>query len=360
MNQFNHPSITRRELLTAAAWAALPTSTQTLRDVGASKGLLVGTAVSYRELQRPEFTDLLARQAAIVVAENEMKWQTIHPELDRYDFARGDALIEFALAHRQRVRGHNLCWHRQLPGWFKTQANSTNALNLLTAHIKAVLAHYNGRMHSWDVVNEAIDVKDGHSDGLRKSPWLELAGPGYIDTAFRTARAADGKTLLTYNDFDLEQDSASHEVKRKAVIKLLSGMRERDVPIDAVGLQAHLKATTAPSHWEGFQNFVSELEKLKLQIFITELDVDDSALPAEIPRRDQLVAQLYHDFLSQALRHKSVTAILTWGLTDADSWLKSFSPREDKLPPRPLPFDANLQPKPAYTSMLDCIANRVA
>jgi len=355
-------TILRRDLINAAALAAVSrllagadSSAETLRNAGARKNLLVGTAVSFRELQRPEFTRVLAEQAAIVVPENEMKWSLIHPAPDRFDFSRGDALVDFAAGHNQRVRGHNLCWHEQLPLWFKNEATSSNVLDLLRTHISTVVTHYGGRMHSWDVVNEAVNVKDGRSDGLRNTPWLALGGPGYLDVAFKTARASDRSALLTYNDYDLEQDSPEHEAKRKAVLALLTGLRERNVPIDALGLQAHLKARAEPPRWDGLHQFMNGVEKLGLQIFITELDVDDTDLPGDIAERDRLVAGLYGDFLSQVLPHKSVTALLTWGLTDGDSWLKSFRPRKDRLPPRPLPFDADLRSKPAFTAMLNAI-----
>lgn len=355
-------AILRRDLINAAALAAVSrllagaqSSTETLRSAGVRKNLLVGTAVSFRELRRPAFAAVLADQAAIVVPENEMKWSLIHPEPDRFDFSRGDALVEFAAGHNQRVRGHNLCWYEQLPSWFKRDATSNNVLDLLRKHITTVVTHYGGRIHSWDVVNEAVNVKDGRSDGLRDTPWLTLAGPGYIDVAFRTARAYDRSALLAYNDYDLEQDSPEHEAKRKAVLALLTRLREHNVPVDALGLQAHLKARAEPPRWDGLHQFMNNVEKLGLQVFITELDVDDTDLPSDVAERDRLVAGLYGDFLSQVLRHKPVTALLTWGLTDADSWLKSFRARKDKLPPRPLPFDADLQPKLAFTAMLNAI-----
>jgi endo-1,4-beta-xylanase len=128
-------AILRRDVIRAAALASLSrlmagaeSSTETLRSSGVRKNLLVGTAVSFRELQRPEFTAVLAEQAAIVVPENEMKWSLIHPEPDRFDFSRGDALVEFAAGHNQRVRGHNLCWHEQLPSWFTAKRRRTTCL----------------------------------------------------------------------------------------------------------------------------------------------------------------------------------------------------------------------------------------
>lgn len=347
-------------LLGAAAFStpslAFQTPTPSLREVAAKKNLLVGSAVSSPQLDRPDFTRVLAQQASIVVCENDMKWQIIHPEPKRFDFTRADALLSFAKQHGQKLRGHNLCWHNQLPGWFAGAATSENATDLLTEHIAEVAGHFRGQIHSWDVVNEAIAVEDGEDDGLRKTPWLELLGPQYIDMAFRAAAKADPKALLTYNDFDLEQDSPKHEAKRVAVLKLLTSLRERDVPIQALGLQAHLHAGGSSSNWTGLNRFLDQVERLGLQVFITELDVEDSDLPADTQARDQGVAQLYAEFLKTVLAHTSVKAVLTWGLSDANTWLNSRHPRKDHLPKRPLPFDPDLKPAPAFTAMRDAIA----
>jgi endo-1,4-beta-xylanase len=341
-------------LLRAGALAALPlpaAERQPLRDVANTRHLLAGAAVSYRELQREDCRALLAREASILVSENDMKWQSIHPAPDRYDYTRADALLAFAKTSNAKVRGHNLCWHQQLPRWFPSTATSGNAGELLRAHIAEVAGHYAGRIHSWDVVNEAVFVEDGRPDGLRKSPWLELAGPSYIDLAFTTAAKADPQAILTYNDYDLEQDTEAHEAKRRAVLALLKGLRARNVPVQALGIQSHLVASTSPYQWSGFHRFLDGAEKLGLTIFITELDVDDTALPADITDRDRQVAACYQDFLSNALKHHNLQAILTWGFTDPDTWLNHFHPRKDGTPQRPLPFDGQLQPKPAYFAM---------
>lgn len=331
-------------------------SNATLRELGAKKNLLVGSAVSFKQLQNPEFTSLMADQASLLVSENDMKWQNIHPEPDRYDFSKGDALVAFANAHQQRVRGHNLCWHNQVPAWFKTTATAQNAADLLRRHIATVAGHYAGRIHSWDVVNEAVEVKDGRPDGLRNSTWLQLLGPQYLDIAFRAAAAADPAAILTYNDYDLEQDSPAHEAKRRAVLEMLHNLRDRNVPISAFGFQSHLKATNDLSDWTKLHAFMDELEKLNLQIFVTELDVDDSKLTADIAERDRIVGELYGDYLSNVLRHRSVKAVLTWGMSDGGSWLNSFNRRKDGIPQRPLPFDAELKPKPAFYAMRDAIS----
>lgn len=341
----------------AAALAAKGREAQParLREIGTQHGILVGSAVSYAELQRPPFTNLLARQASIVVSENDMKWARIHPQPDRYDFSRGDALLNFAAAHQQQVRGHNLCWHEHNPDWLERVATRENAVDLLRGHIARVVRHYAGRIHSWDVVNEAVNVKDGRSDCLRDTIWLRLIGPEYLAIAFRAAREADANAILTYNDYDLEQGTPEHERKRQGVLQLLRTLRERRAPIHALGIQSHLRAGSNASAWRGLHAFLDQVAALDLEIFVTELDVDDSALPANVSERDRAVGELYRDYLTNVFEHRQVKAVLTWGLTDADSWLNHAKPRSDGLPQRPLPFDADLKPTLAFNAMRDAM-----
>ena len=92
----------------------------------------------------------------------------------------------------------------QLPKWFPGPINKMNARQAMMTHIRTEMQHFAGRIHSWDVVNEGIEPKDGRPDGLRKAPWLALVGDDYIDLAYKTAREADPKALLTYNDYGIE------------------------------------------------------------------------------------------------------------------------------------------------------------
>ncbi len=332
-------------------------SAGTLREIGDAKGLLVGTCVSYVELQRPELTTLLANQYSVLVPEIEMKWRATHPAPDRYDFTRADALMTFAEAQHLRVRGHNLCWHQYNPEWLEATATSENAANLLRTHIQTVAGRYKGRIHSWDVVNEAIKPEHHNPHDMQNSIWLKTLGEDYVDLAFRTAAEADPSALLTYNEYDLERDTPDQQAKRDAVLALLRRMRKKNTPLHALGVQSHLRAHLDESNtWRGLNEFLKEAEKLNLQIYLTELDVDDSELPADIPERDRLVANLYRDYLQNALRHQSVKAVLTWGFTDPDTWLNRHKPRKDGTPQRPLPFDADLHPKPAFFAVRDSLA----
>ncbi|MBZ5701848.1 MAG: endo-1,4-beta-xylanase [Acidobacteriia bacterium] len=285
--------------------------------------------------------------------QNEMQWQALRPAPESFDFTPADALVTAAEACQQRLRGQSLCWHKSLPKWFQDVATPDTAAQLLTEHIRRVAGRYARRVHSWDVVCEAIEVKDRRPDGLRITPWLHLLGPDYLELAFRTASEADPNALLTYNDYGLELDSPFNARKREAVLNLLRSLRSRRVPLHALSLQAHLIAlnmTETPS-WKGFHKFLDEVQKLNLQVFVTALDVDDFHLAGIVRSRDSFVAGLYRDFLRNILRHTSIKAVLTCGLSDRDTWLNSERRRQDGLPERPLPFDKDLKPKPAFDAM---------
>lgn len=337
-----------------------------LRAHAAVVGLLAGCAVIPNLLEPGEaqvgsnlstlgpYTHTVSEQAGILVAENSMKWSSIHPNPSVYSFLESDKLFDFAARHQQQVRGHNLCWHEQLPGWFAATATRENARRLLTEHIETVAGHYAGRVHSWDVVNEAIHVPDGRSDGLRKSLWLELIGPEYIELAFTTAAKADPQAKLTYNDYDIELDTPEQSAKRAAVLMLIRRLHARDIPIHAIGIQSHLQAT-GPRPGTGIASLIREAARLGLEVYITELDVNTHALEGGPELQDAAVAEVYKDYLNLILPEPNVKAVLTWGITDAHTWLNQsrqpWALRPDGARQRPLPFDERYAPAPAFFAM---------
>ena len=343
-------------------WSSIPAEevvgAQSLRAHAEAHGLLVGCAVVPEKLaDEPGYANTVARQANLLVAENAMKWKALRPTPSTYNFAPADAILAFANAHGQRLRGHNLCWHEALPDWFQSTATRENARRLLTDHIQHVAGHFAGKLHSWDVVNEAIDIKDGRSDGLRKSPWFDLIGPDYIEIAFRTARLADSTALLTYNDYGIELDTPDQQEKRAKVLALVKGLRLRGVPIHAVGVQSHLTAGEGVPG-AGLRDFIREVAAFDMQVFITELDVSDHKLTGSVQDRDAAVAKLYGDYLRLVLAEPNVTAVLTWGITDKYTWLDRQHPRSDGQPQRCLPFDADYQPTPVFFAMRNALDSR--
>ena len=305
-----------------------------------------------------EYTRAIVEQCSMLVAERSMKWGPLRPTPNTFDFAAADKLMAFAAEHKMQVRGHNLCWHQALPSWFASTVNQQNAEKILVQHIQTVAGRYAGKIHSWDVVNEAVHPEDGLRNGMRNSPWMQLLGERYIDIAFQTARAADPHALLTYNDYDIEYETPQQERKREAVLALLHRMRQRSVPIDAAGVQSHLHAGTKNYFGGGLKHFMKEAHKLNLQVFITELDVDDSHVIGSEGVREQAVADVYKDYMDRMLQYPWMTAALTWGITNRFTWLNHQHPRTDGAQQVPLPLDANYQPTPAFFALREAFDRR--
>ncbi len=323
-----------------------------LRDRAANKGLIYGSQGHYKFLSKdPELAALYAQESALLVPGNDLKWKDLRPSPDRFDFTKADWMAEFARTHGMLFRGHTLVWHKGLPSWFKETVNSRNAEQMLLEHIATVAGRYAGKMHSWDVVNEAITLRDGRSDGLRETPWLEFLGPEYIDIAFRAAAEADPQALLVYNDNGLDSDSSKTEKKRAAVLRLLERLKSNGTPIHALGTQAHLGESAIDSKYTGLRKFLSDVADLGLKILVTEMDVIDKSFPTDLVVRDRMVAEVYENYLSAVLDEPAVIAVVTWGLSDRHTWLSKKKPREDNMPVRPLPFDAKLKPKLAHNTM---------
>ena len=333
------------------------TGAGSLKAHAAARGLLTGCAVNAALFRDDEgFRTLLAEQYSIVVPENCLKWNILRPTADGYNFTDADNLVGFAEAHGMKVRGHNFVWHEALPGWFAGAVNKDNAKIFLVDHIHTVGGRYKGKIHSWDVVNEAIWIPDGRTDGLRSSsPWFEMLGPGYIDLAFRTAREADPTALLTYNDYGIEYDNDDNGKKRAAVLALLRRMKADRVPLDALGIQSHLHAVSKDGFSKGVRELLEGAKALGLQVFVTELDVNDDAVPAEdMAERDQVVAEVYRRYLSAALDGPEVKAVLTWGTSDKNTWLNKGTKFRKQHPDRlqrPLPFDPDYAPSPVFFAM---------
>lgn len=328
-----------------------------LRKYAGAKGMLYGAAGRSSALSKdPEFAQIFAQECNILVTESELKWKALRPSPDQFDFTRGNRLLQFAREHNLLFRGHTLLWHKKLPAWFKETLNRQNAEQFLVEHVQTVAKYYSGQMHSWDVVNEAVKVADGRSDGLRKTPWLEFLGPNYIDLAFRVAAEADPHALLVYNDYGFDYSDSRDRAKRNAVLELLYRLKMKGTPVHALGIQAHLWGRKRSSFDSNqFRDFLRHVGSLDLKIIITELDVTDRTLPRNIDERDRLVAQIYYDYLSVVLEEPAVIGVLTWGLSDRYTWLSQKRPRADGAPVRPLLLDQNLERKPAWYAVTRAI-----
>ncbi|MBD2197356.1 MULTISPECIES: endo-1,4-beta-xylanase [Calothrix] len=333
-----------------------------LKQRAAAKGLFYGTTSTKSLLAaNPAYMAAIVENCSMFVPEWEFKWTagdtTLRPGFDKFDFTAADWIADFAATHKLLLRGHTLVWHESLPKWFKDTVNRENAQQLLQNHIQTVVKRYAGKIHSWDVVNEAIEPDDGRDDGLRITPWLESLGTNYIDLAFRLTAEADPKALLFYNDYGLDYDTPKHEAKRTAVLKLLERLKSKDTPIHGLGIQGHLSPGKYKFNSQKLRQFLADVASLGLKIIITEMDVADNYLPQDITLRDRIIAATYEDYLSTVLDETAVIAVLTWGLSDRYSWLGEFKPRSDKAAVRPLPLDQKLRRKLAWNAIARAFDN---
>lgn len=333
-----------------------PSSAKPLQEQAAARGLLFGCAADRSILERDQrYARTFLLECGMVTPENSMKWERLRPSPDSFDFENADWLVAFAEANGLLIHGHNLVWHFQNPAWLDTHLTDDNAEAVLTDHIATVAGRYAGRVRSWDVVNEAINPDDGRGDGLQYSPWLDHLGPGYIDLAFHLAAEADPKALLVYNDFGVEHENRWQENRRRSLLDLLTGMVARGVPIHALGIQSHLWGDRRPDFGR-FERFLSDVTDLGLDLMITELDVRDHKLPAGVRERDCTVAATYQAYLDVVLAQKRLRSIAIWGLNDPQSWLNEFEPRDDGQPVRPLPFDQDMNRKPAWNAISNALS----
>lgn len=282
--------LTRRALLGAGdglVAARAEAADVSLRRLAAAGGKSFGCAAGSYQLADADFAAVLAREAGMLVPEYELKRLIVEPSPGRFDFSGADALLAFAEAHGMKTRGHTLVWYAANPAWLEEKVLNAPDDEILTYYVTRTMGRYRGRMHSWDVVNEAIYPADGRPDGLRNSMWLKRFGPGYIDLAYRTAKAADPDALLVYNDWGCEGGEAWNDGFRAATLRFLGGARARNVPIEALGLQGHLSAFGPGVDQKKLRAFLGEVKAMGLRILVTELDVDDAGGSSDIGSRDR-------------------------------------------------------------------------
>ena len=313
----------------------------------------MGAAVNSRSVVT--HAGLLKEHFNSITAENEMKFESVHPEPDTYVFGEADALLRFAKENGMRMRGHTLVWHNQTPQWVFTENGKARTkeslLAIMREHIRTVTSHFSPDIYCWDVVNEAVEDKG--SEILRSSPWLEIAGESFIEEAFRAAKENVPDALLFYNDYN-----TCVPEKREKICALLKGLLGKGVPIDGFGMQGHWNVT-APSLDE-IRRSIEAYASLGLKLQITEMDLSlyaqsDPTLPQPEPAPAELVkrqTELYGDIFRIFREYKDVIQSVTfWGVADDDTWLdRFFKPHRAN---HPLLFDENHQPKEAFRAVVD-------
>ena len=357
-SKFHADGLTRRSALASmaacAAVSAMPAFAETaaLKDLAKAKGLRFGTAVpaGMGGVSDPQVAALIARECNIIVPENELKMYVTHnTNATDYNFGPGDKILAFAKAHNIAMRGHNIIWARDefTPQWLKSYDFGPNpkvaAEKLLRDYVAAMADHYGTQLTSWDVVNETIDPQTGK---VRENAFSRVLGMDALRIAFEATREHLPHMQLVYNDYmGWETGGEAH---RNGVVTLMRWFHDNHVPVDALGLQSHLGTDHDVSlgNVKAWTEFLDTVTGLGYDLLITEFDVNDRHVNGTIAQRDAVVAKIGREYLDLCLSYKQTKDVLAWGITDRYNWLQGFTPRDDKAPLRPAPFDADFKPKP--------------
>lgn len=302
----------------------------------------------------PAYRAAIAARAGLVVPMNALKWATLRYERDVFNFGPADSIVAFAEGLKVPVHGHNLLWYDYNPAWLDAITSRAELLKVLETHIERVVGRYRGRIRSWDVVNEVLAHDPARQGRWRDGVWQRVLGPAQVEIAFAMARAADPSARLYINDYDLEDDTSRTERRQAAMLAIVRRLQQRNIQVDAVGLQAHLYAERRIGT-ANLRAFVRTLKAMGVGVAVTELDVIDWKLPLDTVVRDRAVADTADAFLDAVFTETVPEFVATWGLSDRYSWIAETFPRDEGLA-RPLPLDAELRSKP----LLDTLARYVS
>lgn len=371
--------LTRREAIAAAAAAvatsaiAQPPTPSSLDSIARKSGRRFGSAVAWApphtdtgSITNLSYTVLIARDCELLVPENQLKWQWVRRSPDKFDFAAFDAIADYAAKSGSQLRGHTLFWTptKWYPKWLaeKHFGSALEAELLLTDHVKTVCQRYGTRIYSYDVVNEAVQPETGLIRDTNVT--RTLGGEAFLDLMFHTAREAAPHAQLVYNDYMSWERNSKDETHIRGVLKVLEGFRKRGSPVDALGVQSHIRllkplsvADIVRESETPWRRFLDEVVGMGFELVITEFDVNDRMAPTNAGVRDRMVADYGRAYLDLMLGYPQLRDTLCWGMCDRYSWLNGFDPRPDKTLKRGTPYDVNFQPKPLRRAIADAFAN---
>lgn len=369
--------ITRRNMIVAAfvapLAAALPKVVRaddaSLAAAATSGGRFFGAAVRMEQLDAEfDLRQAVLRECSHLVPEVDFEWAAIEPAYDTFSVEKSDELVAFASANGMKVRGHTLLWHLGAPDWAVEMLHQDADWDLIERYFGFVIPRYANAVDQWVVVNEPIDT--GHRmDGLRESVFLEAFGPEYIDRAFALARTLAPDAELIVNEYSLEYDLPEERDRRYLFLKLLERLRNAGVPLDGIGLQAHLDLRKGSVSRHEIAAFLREVADLGLSITVTELDVKESDYIAPATTRDTLVGDEVRRYLDVVLSEPGVRGVTTWGLSDRHSWLEVTADDYARFPGawthgdgpglnRGLPLDSSMRRKAMYFAVRSALLGR--
>ena len=326
------------------------TDTHTLRYYAERNGKNIGVAISSWKGNMEEG----GKQFNMLVAENEMKMETLQPQRGQFSFGSADGLVSFAQRNKMTMRGHCLVWHQQQPEWLSSDGKKNDkgwtrkeALEIMKSHITNVIKHFKGKVKEWDVVNECLDDDQSiirtNPDAytLRQNVWQRAIGDDYIDSAFVYARQADPTALLYLNDYDVEMQG---KAKAVAFYNIVKRLQQHGIPIDGVGLQCHFSVGDVDSL--KLERTIRRFGDDGLKCIVTELDMGVGSTSAKDLEEQ---ARNYRVVTDIMLNNENCPSMVIWGIKDNDSWRSGSNP---------LLYTAQLGRKPAWYAVRSALRHR--
>jgi endo-1,4-beta-xylanase len=328
----------------------IPLASPPLKELAARHGIALGNFAILNHMNDPAYRDILTTQFDFVLADNTPNWYFtdggLRPSATTYNFKQMDEVVAYAQTHSMPIEAHHLLWgeDKWLPEWLKKGNYSEPQLESIAHdHISTVVGRYKGKIKQWSVVNEAF-TRGQHVNGL--SDWWAdhtSGGTGYIDPAFISARQADPQAKLILNDFNDEQFNPVSD----AMYAYIKGAKTRGVPIDGIGMQMHIDGTHAPDKAEVIAN-MQRFASLDIGVYVTEFDVNMSAVPADNATKDKIAGDIYYSMMRACIESKVCHSFALLGITDKETWYNYMG--SATMGARPLMFDDAYRPKQAYYS----------
>lgn len=330
---------------------------------------LIGTAINTNTFTKndEEMLGIIKSEFNSVTAANAFKWGPVNPSENEWRFDVPDRFVEFGMENNMHMLGHCLVWHSQVPRKLFSdesgnQLNKDALLKKMEIHISTLVNRYKGKMNAWDVVNEALTPEEG----WRKTKWIEIIGPEFMEKAFHFAHETDPAAHLIYNDYNMDDPK-----RRQLVVDVIRDYKKRGVPIHGIGLQAHLNLDSP--NFKGLEDSIEAFAAEGMRVHFTELDLDvlpyDWGRTAEVsanaayretlnPYKEGLPKEVedkftkyYEDLFKLFLKHRDkIERVTFWGTSDDESWKNNFPMRGRTN--YPLLFDRQHKPKDAYFAVV--------
>ncbi len=320
-----------------------------LKELANRKGIDIGNFAIPNRIDEKPYHDILTQQFNVALLDNTPNWHfsdyDLRPSPTEFDFSKIDALVEYGQANHMKMQAHHYVWGEQkwLPDWLKNgDFSSQQLLDIIHNHINTVGKRYSGKIQEWTVVNEAFtrqqhffDLHDWWADNINDQQ-------AYLDNSFIWARQADPKSVLILNDFNNESINDTSN----AMYDYIKGAKARGVPIDAIGMQMHIDGGHPPTKDEVISN-MKRFAALGVKVYVTEFDVNMNDLKTDAKAKNEVEANIYYEMMRACVESQVCQSFSVLGITDKETWYNHIGLAD----PRPLPFDEQYRPKPAFYSL---------